>query len=174
MNFRNLAKIAAGVAGVAATGYGVKKAVDYFQNRDKEEPDPEQSEDSEVELEADDVAFATVEPESVQPFLDASFGNPGRYVPTRPPKVFEYQGQQYMVIWAYDNEREKNRLLGFKYTDDGREMVASVGYTSDSSDYNVNLDGTNLAVEISGNGEQITSGQGEASGTDEVDLVPVG
>ncbi|NER04814.1 MAG: hypothetical protein F6K17_20530 [Okeania sp. SIO3C4] len=51
-------------------------------------------------------------------------------------------------------------------------MVASVGYTADVTDYNVNLDGTNLAVEV--NGEQITSGQGETDGADEVDLVPVG
>ncbi|MEO1430502.1 MAG: hypothetical protein AAFS12_13015 [Cyanobacteria bacterium J06632_19] len=172
MNFGNLAKIAAGVAGVAATGYGVKKAVDYFQNRDKEEPDSDKTEDTEVELEADDVAFATVEPESVQPFLDASFGSPGRYVPTRPPKVFEYQNQQYMVIWSYDNEKEKNQLMGFQYTDAGRQMVASVGYTADATDYNVKLDGTNLAVEV--NGEQITSGQGATGGTNEVDLVPVG
>ncbi|OZH51728.1 hypothetical protein AFK68_29070, partial [Hydrocoleum sp. CS-953] len=98
----------------------------------------------------------------------------GRYVPTRPPKVFEYQEQDYMVIWTYDNEKEKNQLLAFQYTEDGRQMVASVGYTADATDYNVNLDGTNLAVEISGNGEQITSGQGETDGTDEVDLVPVG
>ena len=41
MKFGNLAKIVAGVAGAAATGYGVKKAVDYFQNRGQEEPDPE-------------------------------------------------------------------------------------------------------------------------------------
>ncbi|NES73101.1 MAG: hypothetical protein F6K24_51870 [Okeania sp. SIO2D1] len=172
MNFGNIAKIVAGVAGVAATGYGVKKAVDYFQNRDQEEPDPEITEDAEVELETDDIAFATVEPESVQPFLDASFGAPGRYVPTRPPKVFEYQEQQYMVIWSYDNEKEKNQLMAFQYTDAGRQMVASVGYTGDGTDYNVNLDGTNLAVEV--NGEQITSGQGETDGADEVDLVPVG
>ncbi len=174
MKFGNLAKIVAGVAGVAATGYGVKKAVDYFQNRDQEEHDPEVTEEHEVELEADDIAFAAVEPESVQPFLDASFGAEGRYVPTRPPKVFEYQDQQYMVIWAYDNEKEKNQLLGFQYTEEGRQMVASVGYTADAYDYNVNLDGTNLAVAISSNGEQITSGQGETDGTDEVDLVPVG
>ncbi len=174
MNFGNLAKIVAGVAGVAATGYGVKKAVDYFQNRAQEEPDPGQTEEAEVELSSEDVAYATVEPESVQGFLDASFGAEGRYVPTRPPKVFEYQDQQYMVIWAYDNEKEKNQLLGFQYTDEGRQMVASVGYTADATDYNLNLDGTNLAVEISGNGEQLTSGQGETDGTDEVDLVPIG
>lgn len=172
MNFGNLAKIAAGVAGVAVAGYGVKKAVDYFQNRDQEEPDPETNEDSEVELEPDDIAYATVEPDSVQPFLDASFGSPGRYVPSRPPKMFEYQEQDYMVIWAYDNEKEKNQLLCFQYTDAGRQMVASVGYTADATDYNVNLDGTNLAVDV--NGEQITSGQGETDGADEVDLVPVG
>ena len=172
MNFGNLAKIVAGAAGVAATGYGVKKAVDYFKNRGQEEPDAETTEEAEVELSSEDVAYATVEPESVQGFLDASFGSPGRYTPTRPPKVFEYQDQQYMVIWAYDNDKEKNQLLGFQYTDGGRQMVASVGYTADGTDYNVNLDGTNLAVEV--NGEQITSGQGETDGTDEVDLVPVG
>ena len=115
-----------------------------------------------------------METESVQPFLDASFGAEGRYVPIRPPKVFEYQEQNYMVIWAYDNEKEKNQLLAFKYTEDGRKMLASVGYTADATDYNVNLDGTNLAVEISGSGEQITSGQGETDGTEEVDLVPIG
>ena len=174
MKFDNLAKIVAGVAGAAATGYGVKKAVDYFQNRGQEEPDPETTEDAEVELEQDDIAFATMETESVQPFLDASFGAEGRYVPIRPPKVFEYQEQNYMVIWAYDNEKEKNQLLAFKYTEDGRKMLASVGYTADATDYNVNLDGTNLAVEISGSGEQITSGQGETDGTEEVDLVPIG
>lgn len=174
MKFGNLAKIVAGVAGAAATGYGVKKAVDYFQNRGQEEPDPETTEDAEVELEQDDIAFATMETESVQPFLDASFGAEGRYVPIRPPKVFEYQEQNYMVIWAYDNEKEKNQLLAFKHTEDGRKMLASVGYTADATDYNVNLDGTNLAVEISGSGEQITSGQGETDGTEEVDLVPIG
>ncbi|MEO1377526.1 MAG: hypothetical protein AAFW70_25250 [Cyanobacteria bacterium J06635_10] len=172
MNFGNLAKIAAGVAGVAVTGYGVKKAVDYFQNRDQEEPDPEKTEETEVELEPDDIAFVSVEPESVQPFLDASFGSPGRYVPNRAPKMFEYQDQQYMVIWADDNEKNKKQLLGFQYTDAGRQMVASVGYTADATDYNVNLEGTNLAVDV--NGEQITSGQGETDGADEVDLVPVG
>ncbi len=174
MNFGNLAKIAVGVAGVAATGYGVKKAVDYFQNRGQEEPDPEVSEDAEVELAPDDIAFATLEPESVQPFLDASFGAAGRYVPTRPPKVFEYQGQDFMLIWAYDNEKAKNQLLAFQYTDSGRQMIASVGYTADATDYNINLAGTNLAVQIGSNGEQITSGQGETSGASEVDVMPVG
>ncbi|MGK7888293.1 MAG: hypothetical protein AB4042_03100 [Leptolyngbyaceae cyanobacterium] len=174
MNFGNLAKVVAGAAGVAATGYGVKKAVDYFQNRGQEENDPEITEEAEVELESDDIAFAVVEPESVQPFLDVSFGAEGRYVPTRPPKVFEYQDQDYMVIWAYDNEKEKNQLLAFKYTDNERKMIASVGYTTDATDYNINLDGTNLAVKISSNGEEITSGTGETDGTDEVDLVPVG
>jgi hypothetical protein len=174
MNFGNLAKIVAGVAGVAAAGYGVKKAVDYFQNRDQEEPNLDVTEEEEVEVSSQDVAYASVDPKSVQPFLDASFGSPGRYVPTRPPKVFEYQNQQYMVIWAYDNDKEKNQLLGFQYTDGGRKMVASVGYTANATDYNVNLDGTSLAVEISSNGERITSGQGETNGTNEVDLVPVG
>ena len=174
MKFGNLAKIAASVAGVAATGYGVKKAVDYFKNRDLEESDSDATQDTEVELEEDDIAFANVKTESVQPFLDASFGAEGRYVPTRPPKMFEYKEQHYMVIWAYDNEKEKNQLMAFQCAEDGRKMVASVGYTADATDYNVNLNGTNLAVEISGNGEQITSGQGETDGTEEVDLVPVG
>ncbi len=177
MKFGNLAKIAAGVAGAAALGYGTKKAIDYFRNRDKEEPalPPEEiNEEEEVELGGDEIAYVTVEPESVQDFLDRSFGNAGRYVPTRAPKIFEYQEQQYMVIWAYDNEKEKNQLLAFKYTDEGRSMVASVGYTADATDYNINLDDTNLAIEIESNGEQITSGQGNTDGTEAVDIVPVG
>ena len=173
MKFDNLAKIAAGVAGAAATGYGVKKAVDYFQNRGEEESNPETNEEAEVELDQDDIAFAIMKPESVQSFLNNSFGAEGRYVPTRPSKLFEYKDQDYMVIWAYDNQKEKNQLLAFQCTQEGRIMIASVGYTSDTTDYNINLDGTNLAVEFSGSGEQITSGQGQTGGTDEVDLVPV-
>ncbi|MCL2924559.1 MAG: hypothetical protein MGF17_08020 [Trichodesmium sp. MAG_R04] len=173
MKFGNLAKIAAGVAGAAVTGYGVKKAADYFQNRGEEEPNPETNEEAEVELEQDDIAFATMKPESVQSFLDTTFGDQGRYVPTRSSKLFEYKDQDYMVIWAYDNKKQKNQLLAFQYTQEGRKMIASVGYNSGATDYNINLGGTNLAVEISGSGEQITSGQGQTGGTDEVDLVPV-
>ena len=156
-------------AGIAAVGaIGTKKAVDYFRNRGQEEEVDESEGDAETTA-ADEVAYATVEPSSVQDFLDNSFGSPGRYVPTRPPKIFEYQGEQYMVIWARDNQKDKNQMMAFKYTDNQRKMVASVGYTSDVTDYNLNLDGTSFAVEV--NGENLTSGQGETSGTDEVDFV---
>ena len=156
-------------AGIAAVGaIGTKKAVDYFRNRGQEEEVDESEGDAET-IAADEVAYATVEPSSVQDFLDNSFGSPGRYVPTRPPKIFEYQSEQYMVIWARDNQKDKNQLMAFKYTDNQRKMVASVGYTSDLTDYNLSLDGTSFAVEI--NGENLTSGQGETNGTDEVDFV---
>ncbi len=156
-------------AGVAAVGaIGTKKAVDYLRNRDKEDVIDESQEDVE-NIAADEVAYATVEPSSVQDFLDKSFGNPGRYVPTRPPKVFEYQDEQYMVIWAKDNEKNKNQMMAFKYTDAGRKMVASVGYTGSATDYNINLDDTDFAVEV--NGQKIASGQGETDGADEVDFV---
>ena len=156
-------------AGVAAVGaIGTKKAVDYLRNRDKEEVVEESQGDAEA-IAPDEVAYATVEPSSVQDFLDRSFGNPGRYVPTRPPKVFEYQDEQYMVIWARDNEKDKNQMMAFKYTDAGRKMVASVGYTEDATDYNLSLDDTDFAVEV--NGDKLVSGQGETKGADEVDFV---
>lgn len=41
----------------------------------------------------------------------------------------------------------------FKYIEDGWKMFVSVGYIVDVIDYNVNLDGINLVVEISGSGE---------------------
>ena len=155
--------------GVAAVGaIGTKKAVDYLRNRDKEEVVDESEGDVES-VAADEVAYATVEPNSVQEFLDNSFGNPGRYVPTRPPKVFEYQDEQYMVIWAEDTEQNKNQMMAFKYTDAGREMVASVGYTGNATDYNLSLDDTDFAIEV--NGEKLVSGQGETDGADEVDFV---
>jgi hypothetical protein len=120
-------------AGVVTVGaIGIKKAVDYLRNRDKEEVVEESQGDTE-NVAADEVAYASVEPDSVQDFLNRTFGNPGRYVPTRPPKVFEYQDRQYMVIWAKDNEQEKNQMMAFKYTDAGRKMVASVGYTKDTT-----------------------------------------
>lgn len=156
-------------AGVAAVGaIGTKKAVDYLRNRDQEDVVDESQGDVE-DIASDEVAYATVEPSSVQDFLDKSFGNPGRYVPTRSPKVFEYQDEQYMVIWAKDNEKNKNQMMAFKYTDAGRKMVASVGYTGDATDYNLNLDDTDFAVEV--NGEKLVSGQGETDGADEVDFV---
>ena len=156
-------------AGVAAVGaIGTKKAVDYLRNRGEEEVVEEEAGDAEA-VAADEVAYATVEPDSVQEFLDNSFGSPGRYVPTRSPKVFEYQDEQYMVIWAEDTEKEKNQMMAFKYTDEGRKMVASVGYTGDATDYNLSLDDTDFAVEV--NGEKLVSGQGETDGADEVDFV---
>jgi hypothetical protein len=156
-------------AGIAAVGaIGTKKAVDYFRNRGKEEVVDESQGDAEATA-PDEVAYATVESSSVQDFLDKSFGAPGRYVPSRPPKVFEYQGEQYMVIWAKDNQKNKNQMMAFKYTDEGRKMVASVGYTGDATDYNINLDGTSFAVDV--NGEKLTSGQGETNGANEVDFV---
>lgn len=156
-------------AGVAAVGaIGTKKAVDYLRNRDKEEVVDESQGDAE-NIAPDEVAYATVEPSSVQDFLDKSFGNPGRYIPTRPPKVFEYQGEQYMVIWAKDNEKDKNQMMAFKYTDAGRKMVASVGYTGKATDYNLSLDGTDFAVEV--NGEKLVSGEGQTKGANEVDFV---
>ncbi|NEO68942.1 hypothetical protein [Moorena sp. SIO3H5] len=159
-------------AGIAAVGaVGTKMAVDYFRNRDQEEERDESEGDAEA-TSPEEVAYAIVQDSSVQNFLDASFGDAGRYVPTRPPKMFDYQDQQYMVIWAYDNQKEKNQMLAFIYTDEGRKMVASVGYTADATDYNINLDSTPFAVEV--NGEQITSGQDQTDGADEVDFVLAG
>jgi hypothetical protein len=157
-------------AGVATAGaIGTKMAVDYFRNRDKEEALPAAQEDAVPTSEAE-VAYASVEPNSVQSFLDSSFGEPGRYVPNRPPKVFDYQGKQYMVIWAYDNKQQKNQMLAFVYTDAGRQMIASVGYTAEKTDYNLKLDGTPFAIEF--NGKQVESGQTkDAEGTNEVDFV---
>jgi hypothetical protein len=163
---RNLL-IGAGIATVGAIG--TKVAVDYFRNRGQEEVVDESQGDAEP-ASAQEVAYATVEPSSVQQFLDASFGVPGRYVPNRPPKVFDYQGEQYMVIWARDNEKQKNQMMAFQYTDAGRKMVASVGYTAEKTDYNLsNLSSTPFAVEVSG--QKLTSGQAETGGTDEVDFV---
>ena len=174
-----LRNILLGVGVAAVGGIGTKVAVDYFRNRDKEEevPEIEESEEDQVITKAvasaEMVAYANVADSSVQEFLDASFGSAGRYVPTRAPKIFDHLDQQYMVIWAYDNEQSKNQLLAFKYTDAGRQMIASVGYTSDATDYNLySLSDTPFAVEV--NGEQITSGEGETSGAEEVDFVLAG
>ncbi|MGC9526844.1 MAG: hypothetical protein ACP5D7_15025 [Limnospira sp.] len=160
-------------AGIATVGaIGTKMAVDYFRNRNKEEVvDESEGDVDEAEVPPEQVSYAVVQDDSIQQFLDASFGDPGRYVPTRAPKVFSYQGEQYMVIWARDNQKDKNQLLAFKYTDAGRKMIASVGYTADGTDYNLpGLDETPFAIEV--NGEKITSGQGETDGTDDVDFVP--
>ena len=178
VQLKKLGKILAGAGAVAAGAAGTKMAVDYFRNRGKEEPDEplgqiDEAPEDDIPVSAEQVAFVNVEDSSVQSFLDASFGAPGRYTPTRPAKVFDYQDQQYMVIWAYDNEKEKNQMLAFLYTDSGRSMIASVGYTADATDYNLpGLDNTPFAIEV--NGEQITDGQGSTDGTDEVDFVPAG
>ena len=74
-----------------------------------------------------------------------------------------------MVIWAQDNKQNKNQMMAFRYTDSGRQMVASVGYTGDKTDYNLSLDETPFAVEV--NGEKMTSGQSETSGANDVDFV---
>lgn len=157
-------------AGIAAVGaIGTKKAVDYFRNKGKEEV-PDQNQDDAEASSPDQVSYAVVQDASVQQFLDASFGEAGRYVPTRAPKMFDYQGEQYMVIWSRDNKKDKNQMMAFKYTDAGRKMVASVGYTNQETDYNLSgLGGTPFAVEV--NGKKLTSGQGETKGTDEVDFV---
>jgi hypothetical protein len=74
-----------------------------------------------------------------------------------------------MVIWAYDNKQEKNQMMAFKYTDEGRKMVASVGYTDDKTDYNLSLEPTPFAVEV--NGEKLQSGQSETDGASDVEFV---
>lgn len=167
----NLKKLLAGAGIAAVTGYGVKKAVDYFRNRGKEDEVAASEEEIQVSAPEEELAYAVVEESSVQGFLDSSFGDAGRYVPNRPPKIFDYQNQQYMVIWAFDNKNNKNQLLAFEYTEAGRSMRASVGYTNSTTDYNVNLGGSPFAVEIESTGEQITSGQGTTDGTSEVDFV---
>lgn len=156
-------------AGIAAVGaVGTKMAVDYLRNRGEEEAPPEVEGDKEPSS-SEEIAFVKVEPASVQEFLDKSFGKAGRYVPNRPPKVFEYRGQQYMVIWAKDNDQDKNQMLAFSYTDKGREMIASVGYTSDKTDYNLELADTPFAIEV--NDKKLESGKGETDGATAVDFV---
>lgn len=158
-------------AGIATVGaIGTKTAVDYFKNRNKEQPVDENQGDQEATSDQE-VSYAVVKDESLQKFLDASFGKPGRYVPSRAPKVFDYQGRQYMVVWARDTEKNKNQMLAFIYTPDGKErqMIASVGYTDQATDYNLKLGNTPFVVEV--NGQKLASGQGETKGTNEVDFV---
>ncbi len=155
-------------AGIATVGaIGTKAAVDYFKNRGEEETPPPQEDETPVA--ADQVAYAKVEDASLQKFLDVSFGEAGRYVPSRPAKVFDYQGKQYMVVWARDHKKNKNQMLAFIYTPEGRKMLASVGYTSEMSDYNVTLGDTPFAVDVAG--QKITDGKGATKGADEVDFV---
>ena len=165
--------IGAGIAGIGAIG--VKKAIDYFQEEkeaEQEQIEPSATpevEDAVVTNPQEEVAFAVVEKDSVQDFLDKSFGDPGRYVPNRQPKIFEYQDEDYMVIWAYDNKNSKNQMLVFLYNDQGRKMIGSVGYTESVTDYNLNMEDTPFAVEINGN--LFESGQGETEGTSDVSFV---
>jgi hypothetical protein len=163
--------IGAGIATIG--GIGVKKAVDYFQNKQQEEnvipPALSASQEEAIIPDAQEVAFAVVESSSVQDFLDKSFGSVGRYTPNRSPKIFEYEDKQYMVIWAYDQEQSKNQMLVFLYTDAGREMIGSVGYTNAQTDYRLKMGNTPFAVEI--NGAKLKSGEGEIGGTTNVDFV---
>ncbi|MFM6395419.1 MAG: hypothetical protein ACKPFF_01900, partial [Planktothrix sp.] len=108
--------IGAGI--VTAGAIGTKMAVDYFKNRGKEEVVDESQGDA-IAASPEQVSYAVVQPSSVQSFLDASFGEPGRYVPIREPKVFDYQGQQYMVIWAKDNK--KPWVLEWEHSDQVRQ-----------------------------------------------------
>ncbi|MGB5770885.1 MAG: hypothetical protein WBM32_13610 [Crocosphaera sp.] len=157
-------------AGITAIGaIGTKTAIDYFHNREEEDVIDESEGDQEVSSYEEEVAYVVVEQNSVQEFLDKSFGDPGRYVPNRPPKIFEYQEINYMVIWARDNEKEKNQMLVFQYTDEGRDMIASVGYTSETTDYSLSLSETPFSVEV--NGQKLESGKGETQGTENVDFV---
>lgn len=176
-------------AGIATVGaIGVKKAVDYFQGKkqekavsqlpenasiskpqEQEEAVNQLPEDASISNPQEEVAFAVVETSSVQDFLDKTFGTVGRYQPNRSPKIFEYQDQDYMVIWAYDQQQSKNQMLVFLYTDKGREMIGSVGYTASESDYRLKMENTPFAVTI--NGKKLQSGEGETSGTNDVDFV---
>jgi hypothetical protein len=165
-NLRNFL-IGAGIVTVGAIG--TKMAVDYFHNRN-EEPTRDDKLGDAVPKSQQEVAYAVVEPNSVQSFLDKSFGKPGRYVPNRPPKIFDYQGKQYMVIWAKDTQLNKNQMLAFLYTQKGRDLIASVGYSKEKTDYNLHeLNTTPFAVKI--NGQKLTSGKSETQGTDNVDFV---
>lgn len=48
-------------------------------------------------------------------------------------------------------------------------MIASVGYTGDKTDYNVNLGDTPFAIAV--NGEKLTPGKSETGGANDVDFV---
>lgn len=163
-----LRNILVGTGLAVAGAIGTKVAVDYFRNRGEEKQVDANEGDKQATSEQE-VAYAVVEPSSVQAFLDKSFGKPGRYVPNRPPKVFEYQGEDYMVIWARDNDKNKNQMLAFIYNQSGRDMIASVGYTAQASDYEINLSSTPFAVEV--NGKKLQSGKGETEGANDVDFV---
>jgi hypothetical protein len=156
-------------AGMATVGaIGTKVAVDYFKNKGEEDT-PDAAQGDLAPASAQEVSYAKVEDASLQKFLDVSFGDPGRYVPVRPAKVFDYLNKQYMVVWARDTEKNKNQMMAFAYTPEGRKMIASVGYTNQATDYNLSLSGTPFVVEVGS--QKLASGQGETEGTDDVDFV---
>ncbi len=155
-------------AGVAAVGaVGTKVATDYLRNRNEEETPDEAAGDA-TPKSVEEVAFVNVEPSSVQAFLDKSF-EADRYIPNRAPKMFEFQGVSYMVIWAEDKKLGKNQMLAFTCQEDGRHLIASVGYTAEETDFNLKLDGTPFAIEV--NDQQFKSGKSTTAGTTDVDLV---
>ncbi|ACB53160.1 unknown [Crocosphaera subtropica ATCC 51142] len=166
---KKIHKILAGAGLTALGAIGSKAAVDYFRNRGEEKVIDKSQGDQEISAPEQEVAYAVVKADSVQQFLDTSFGDVGRYVPNRPPKIFEYQDESYMVIWARDNKQQKNQMLVFQYTDEGRDMIASVGYTTEKTDYNLQLSNTPFAVEV--NEQKLESGKGETQGTDNVDFI---
>lgn len=155
--------------GLKSLGKFGKKKADEYLKADKPEPDIDASEVETIALTAEEVAFTEVESASVQNFLDASFGDAGRYVPNRSPKIFEHQEKSYMAIWCNDTQLDKKQLLVFIYENDQRKMIASVGYTKDETDYDLKMTGTPFAVLI--NGKKLTTGKNETAGTDNVTLV---
>lgn len=74
-------------AGITAIGaIGTKTAIDYFHNREEEDVIDESEGDQEVSSYEEEVAYVVVEQNSVQEFLDKSFGDPAAMFPTVPPK----------------------------------------------------------------------------------------
>lgn len=155
--------------GITPLGKIGKKKADDFLASDINAAEIDAIEAEAIALTAEEVAFASVDPSSVQAFLDTSFGKAGRYIPNREPKIFEHQGKNYMAIWADDTELNKKQLLVFLYTDGGRTMVASVGYTPEITDYDIDLSPTPFSVMV--NGKKLKIGKGETAGTDDVNLV---
>lgn len=155
--------------GLSSLGKIGKKKTDDFLASNRNEAEIDAAEAEAISLTADEVAFTNIEPSSVQDFLDKSFGKPGRYVPNQEPKVFEHQEVHYLAIWADDTELSKKQFLAFLYTDAGRKLVASVGYTAELTDYNIDLSTTPFAILV--NGEKLKIGKGEAAGATDVNLV---
>lgn len=83
-------KILAGAGLTALGAIGTKAAVDYFRNRGQEEDIDKSQGDQQISVPEQEVAYVVVKADSVQDFLDRSFGDAGRYIPNRPAKIFEY------------------------------------------------------------------------------------